>query len=128
MQWRPVQVGASISLFLVLQVGREDTGRSLYSYREALTIPVKHRIKLPYFFHAGETGESHRTQENRESMGELLIYTQGLRVQGRADPHLLTESVGTVRPISHGSPHLILTVGKAGTVTVSCIHMQYFQS
>ncbi|XP_054442667.1 adenosine deaminase 2 [Pteronotus mesoamericanus] len=36
-------------------VGREDTGRSLSYYSEALAIPASRGYRLPYFFHAGET-------------------------------------------------------------------------
>ncbi|XP_006862842.1 PREDICTED: adenosine deaminase CECR1 [Chrysochloris asiatica] len=36
-------------------VGREDTGHTLYDYREALLIPTMEGVKLPYFLHAGET-------------------------------------------------------------------------
>lgn len=40
-----------------LQVGREDTGHSLNDHKEALMMPASYGVKLPYFFHAGETGE-----------------------------------------------------------------------
>lgn len=40
------------------QVGREDSGKPLWYFREVLSLPVEREQPLPFFFHAGETGES----------------------------------------------------------------------
>ncbi|XP_036788380.2 adenosine deaminase 2 isoform X4 [Manis pentadactyla] len=40
---------------MLYPVGREDTGHSLNDHKEALMMPASYGVKLPYFFHAGET-------------------------------------------------------------------------
>lgn len=53
-------VGPSVRcnhLFLCVQVGREDSGRPLWYFREALSLPAQKGVTLPFYFHAGETGE-----------------------------------------------------------------------
>ncbi|KAG5845870.1 hypothetical protein ANANG_G00143760 [Anguilla anguilla] len=86
-------------------VGREDGGRPLWYFREALSLPAELGVTLPYFFHAGETAkELSRKRDVAVEVGPISNQVLGLVSDLRNHPAAALMSEGHPMVVSSDDP------------------------
>jgi len=79
-------------------VGMEDQGPTLEYFLDALLYPSQNGIKLPYFFHAGETGQMNIPFYGNNVIKNIYICSAGLHNLQMSQLHkwlCLTGETGT---------------------------------
>ncbi|TNN00767.1 adenosine deaminase 2-A [Takifugu flavidus] len=80
-------------------VGREDSGKPLWYFREALSLPVQKGVTLPFYFHAGET-DLEGTDVDQNMLDALLLNTSRVGHGFALPRHPLTKLLSRKRGVA----------------------------